>query len=447
MSYTVSELNNEIKTIISSLLNDNIIVTGEISNLKISNNNLFFTLKDDESAISALSWNYQKYIKNNISDLKNGDKVEVHGKLVTYVKNGTYNLQIFKLEKIGLGGLNKKYEDNKLKYQNLGYFDDLRKKKIPDILNNIAIITALEGAALQDVLFVLKKNNFKCNITVKNSFVQGNNCPESIANSIKYFNDYNLNTLDHNKKIDLILITRGGGSFEDLMGFSDSKVIEAIYNSNIFTISAIGHEIDHMLSDFVADLRAPTPSIAAEIISKINYQDVFLNKEKNVLNKINNIIDLIKLDRINKLNNLKVLLKNKNLQFEQKNISIQNKENIFKLHFKNFINSKLNKLNLLKNKNIKLNYNLKKEYISKLILIEYKMNNIFFKILDNKINHLNKIKLNTNLNTNNLVNIYIKDKSTSDFILCNSINDITKYNYKSYKNKLKIIINNEEIIL
>ncbi len=445
MSYTVSELNNEIKTIITSLLNDNIIVTGEISNFKISNNNLFFTLKDDDSAISALSWNFQKYIKNNISDIKNGDKVEVHGKLTTYIKNGTYNLQIFKLEKIGLGGLNKKYEDNKLKYKNLGYFEESRKKKMPNILNNIAIITALEGAALQDVLFVLKKNNFKSNIIVKNSFVQGNNCPDSISNSIKYFNDFNLNTQDNSKKIDLILITRGGGSFEDLMGFSDSKIIEAIYNSNIFTISAIGHEIDNMLSDFVADLRAPTPSIAAEIISKINYNEVFLNKEKLLLDKINNTIDLLKLIRINKLNNLKIQLKEKTTLLEKTINNIKNKENILKLHFKNIINSKLNKLILLKNKNTKINYNLKKEYISKLIIIEYKMNNLFFKILDNKINYLNKIKSNL-LNKNNIF-VYIKDKKTDNFILCSSINDITKYNYKSYKNKLKIIINNQEIII
>lgn len=445
MSYTVSELNNEIKTIITSLLNDNIIVTGEISNFKISNNNLFFTLKDEESAISALSWNYQKYIKNNISDIKNGDRVEVYGKLATYVKNGTYNLQIFKLEKIGFGGLNKKYEDNKLKYQNQGYFDDSRKKKMPNILNNIAIITALDGAALQDVLFVLKKNNFKSNIIVKNSFVQGNNCPESISNSIKYFNDFNLNTQDNSKKIDLILITRGGGSFEDLMGFSDSKIIEAIYNSNIFTISAIGHEIDNMLSDFVADLRAPTPSVAAEIISKINYNEVFLNKEKLLLDKINNTIDLLKLIRINKLNNLKLLLKEKTVLFEKIIINIKNKENILKLHFKNIINSKLNELILLKNKNAKTNYNLKKEYISKIIIVEYKMNNLFFKILDNKINYLNKIKSNL-LNKNN-ISVYIKDKKTDNFILCASIGDITKYNYKSYKNKLKIIIDNQEIII
>lgn len=290
MSFTVSELSNEIKTALLKNIPDKLTVEGEISNLKISNGNLFFTLKDEESAISVVSWSYEKYFSVSIS---NGDKVEVSGKLTCYSKNGTYSLQIFKLLKQGIGELHASYEKLKKKFQDKGYFDN--KKEFPDKINNIGIVTSPEGAALQDILYVLNKNKFYGKVFIKRCMVQGNMCGSSVAEAIEYFNEFKIDKKirsSTNNKVDLIMVTRGGGSFEDLMGFSDSKVVKAIFESDIFVMSAVGHEVDFMLSDFAADIRAPTPSIGAELISKT---------QKLILEKLNELSDYFSVTVKNKI--------------------------------------------------------------------------------------------------------------------------------------------------
>ena len=307
MSYTVSQITNEIKTALLKNIPDKLYVEGEISNYKVSNSNMFFTLKDEESSISVVSWGFEKYFEDNFL---NGDKVKVFGKISCYAKNGSYSLQIFKIEKQGIGDLHSSYEKMKKLYQDKGYFDQERKKQFPSNLNNIGIITSPEGAAIQDILFVLNKNKFRGKIFIKRCMVQGNSCGKSIVESIEHLNNLKIQEGKTKKKLDLIMITRGGGSFEDLMGYSDPKVLEAIYDSDIFVISAVGHEIDFMLSDFVSDIRAPTPSIGAEIISK---------KQKENLDKLNDMSDYVRNILKPKLINLLSNYQNKLDLFKEKN--------------------------------------------------------------------------------------------------------------------------------
>lgn len=282
---TVTQLNKLISDVFTINFASDVNVTGEISNLKISNSHAYFIIKDESSSINAIIWKYS--IKQ--LNFSNGDKISTIGKLSLYNKTGSCNLIVNSIEKAGVGELYKKYIDLKTYYQSLNYFDN--KKIIPNIIINIGIATSIEGAALQDFLFLINKNNYIANIKIKNCVVQGVNCPKSVAQAIKVLDDMHL---------DIIIIMRGGGSFEDLMGFSDQIIIEAIHDAKTFIISAIGHEIDHMLSDFVADLRAPTPSIAAEMIMKHNIiREIEHNYGKNIVNHDNNNITDLEGNKVN----------------------------------------------------------------------------------------------------------------------------------------------------
>jgi len=330
LEVSVKELNELINTTLTNEFN-NIRVTGEVSNMKISNGHLYMTLKDEESSINVIMWRYDIKNKTMNIDLKNGDKLIIEGSLNLYIKGGSYNIVATKIIKDGIGELHKLYESNKIKYNNLGYYDN--KKPQPKIFHNIGILTAKDGAALQDILFVLNKNNFKGNVYIKNCSVQGNNCPISIVAGIEYFEK---NQSKYN--LDALLITRGGGSFEDLIGFSDEIVIESIKECSIYTVSAVGHEIDFMLSDYVADSRAPTPSIAGEIISSrwkqiddemIRYENILNNNKENIeriIDKSINNIDTIKFTTKNtlqtKINEYKQRIDK--LHFQIDNLNIQN---------------------------------------------------------------------------------------------------------------------------
>lgn len=274
---TVTELTELIKNTIKCSIPKKLCIIGEISNFKISGNNLFFTLKDDESMINAIIWNY----KNKNYNLENGKMVKVCGGLTIYGKSGSYNLNCYKVELLGIGNLYTEYIKLKNFYEENGYFDSKFKKSLPININKIAILTAIDGAALQDFIYVLKKNGYLGELYIKNSIVQGKDCPMSIANNLTIVDSMNM---------DVIIIARGGGSFEDLFGFSNQQIVEAIHNTKTCTISAIGHEIDFMLSDFVADIRAPTPSIAGEIVSQTN-QIYNLDNLNILIKKIENMIN------------------------------------------------------------------------------------------------------------------------------------------------------------
>ena len=381
MVFTVSQISNEIKTILTTNIPDKITIEGEISNLKISNGNLFFTLKDEDSAISIASWSYEKYF--NVDNLSNGDKIQVYGKLACYSKNGTYSMHIYKLEKHGIGNLHTAYRKLKDEFTSKGYFDNKNKKQLPDNIQNIGIITSPEGAALQDILFVLKKNKFQGKVYIKRCMVQGTMCPKSIVESIKYMNNFTIQEDTQSKQLDLIMISRGGGSFEDLMGYSDEKVIESIYESKIYIMSAVGHEVDFMLSDYVADYRAPTPSIGAEIITK---------NQKDILDKLDNIGEFFTETLKTKITHSIELYQNRLNMLQIKNISPIE-----------IITSKIKDLDSLKN--------IFDNYLEKTIANYYiKINN-----LEKDLEKYNIEKVNDF----GMVQVYIKNKTNYD--ICNSI--------------------------
>lgn len=299
-SLTVSELTGLIKDLLNNTFNQaKLCIVGEISNFKQSKNNVFFTLKDEDASISAVMWNYSNR-KEKMGDIKDGKKVKVYGNINIFQKSGTYNLNCHHIELLGIGDLYQQYNALKEKFTKLEYFDDTAKKKLPSNLNTVGIITAADGAALQDFLYVIKKNNFTGKIYIKNCFVQGAECPDAVASAIQELDEMML---------DLVIVARGGGSFEDLFGFSSEQVVEALQAAKTCTMSAIGHEVDFMLSDFVADIRAPTPSIAGELVSSKKEDELDINEIKSLSDSIKNIlINKIESNQLY-LNNYKILLK------------------------------------------------------------------------------------------------------------------------------------------
>jgi exodeoxyribonuclease VII large subunit len=292
-TYTVTELNDLIRqTIDDEFRNKLFTVSGEISNCKNGGNHTYLTLKEDTNTISVAFWN--EHLDN-----KNGEHVEIIGKISYYTKSGYMNIIGKSINIIGVGNLHNEYEQLRKKYEKKGYFNN--KKPLPNTVKNIGIVTSEGGAALQDFIYVLKKNKFSGKIFIYDCNVQGIKCAQTVAAGINYFNncdsdsdsdsDSDTNNDKNDDKddkidVDIIVVTRGGGSFEDLMGFSHPHVIEAIYNSKKYIVSAVGHEVDNMLSDYVANYRAPTPSIAGEVISSINNNK--LQKINDIKNKILN---------------------------------------------------------------------------------------------------------------------------------------------------------------
>ncbi|VBB17833.1 exodeoxyribonuclease VII large subunit [Yasminevirus sp. GU-2018] len=356
-SYTVTELNDIIKKAVHiEFKNKPVTVTGEVSNVRSAGKHTYLTLKDNDTSISVAFWGSQ--LTN-----KQGDNVEITGKIDYYVKSGYVNLIGTTIKNTGVGTVHAEFEKIKSDYEKKGYFNN--KKPLPTSIKRVGVVTSMGGAALQDFLYVLKKGSFSGEVYIYDCIAQGSRCPASVAAGVKFFNspfyptdelssqdndtvlesshgesfgssskkgikddlsdDENedvdddesedpfeisaktqkelekqntvieskqkpkkLNLYDNDKdeiEVDLIVVTRGGGSFEDLMGFSHPKVIDAIYASNKYVISAVGHEIDSMLSDYVAHYRAPTPSIAGEVVCSINNnnQRIVQRYEKEVL--------------------------------------------------------------------------------------------------------------------------------------------------------------------
>jgi len=276
---TPSDIIQQISSSISKL-NDQYEIEGELHNYSKRNSNIFASIKDSSNSIDLICWNCP-------NDFDNGDKVKVKGKINFYKKTSKINLQLMSIEKIGIGDQFKLYSNLKLEFQKAGYFD--KKKIMPKQINSIGIVTSQDGAALQDILYVFKSTNFNAKIIIKDCIVQGTNAPKSISDAIKSFTT----------NVDILLITRGGGSLEDLMAFSSREVIEAIHQSKIFTISAVGHEVDSMLSDFVADLRAPTPSIGAQFILN-EYSKKFL-----IINDVQKLLEKIRYELYSRFNSIK----------------------------------------------------------------------------------------------------------------------------------------------
>ena len=253
---TVSELTSLIKNTLECSF-FGLTVEGEISGFRpASTGHWYFSLKDQGSVIGCCMW--RSTIPRVAFKPKDGMKVVVTGALSVFEPRGTYQIICTSMKVAGEGDILAMLEERKRRYDSLGYFDESEKKPIPRRPGRVAVITSPTGAALQDILQITGRRNKGLDIIILPAIVQGADAAISIAKRIKEVNDFAL--------ADVMIIGRGGGSIEDLLPFSEECVIEAIHESQIPVISAVGHEIDWAISDYVADLRAPTPSAAAELV-------------------------------------------------------------------------------------------------------------------------------------------------------------------------------------
>lgn len=270
--YSVSQLNKYIKMVFDkNTFLCNVSIRGEITNFKAHyTGHLYFTLKDETSSIKCVMFKgYAESIKFKVND---GMKVVIEGQVSVYEVSGTYQIYCKKMMPEGLGELYLAYEQLKAKLELEGLFDELHKKSLPFLPERVGIITSKTGAVVQDIINVTTRRFGKMNLLIYPASVQGVNVAETVIAGIKTFNELN--------NVDVIIIARGGGSFEDLFGFNDERLAREIYNSNIPIISAVGHETDFTICDFVSDLRAPTPSAAAELVYP-QMSDLIIKLESN----------------------------------------------------------------------------------------------------------------------------------------------------------------------
>ena len=337
---TVTQLTRYIKYKIDNDTNLNeVFLKGEISNFKAhSRGHFYFTLKDEGSRINAIMFASQtKKIKFTPED---GMKVLVTGKISVFEANGAYQIYINDMQQDGVGNLYIAYEQLKKKLEEEGLFKEIYKKKIPKIPNKIGVITAPTGAAIKDIISTIKRRWPLTEIYLFPALVQGEDAKEDIVRQIKRADNYNLDT---------IIVGRGGGSIEDLWAFNEEVVARAIFEAKTPIISAVGHEIDYTISDFVADLRAPTPTGAAEmavpqltdVANYLNQINIRLNK--SITNKI--------INNRERLNSIKTrnIFKNPISIYQTKEMIYSNL--IEKLHFnlKNLTNIKEKELIKIKN--------------------------------------------------------------------------------------------------
>jgi len=289
--FSVSEVTAHLKQVIEAQI-EPLYVRGEISNYtRHPSGHIYFSLKDANANLRCTFFrNSNIYLD---FEPEEGMEVICFGKLTIYEKGSTYNLNVYSMQLAGRGNLARLFELLKKKLQAEGLFEDSHKKPLPKYPRRIGIVTSPAGAALQDILNILKRR-YPVEVIVFPALVQGEEAPPTLIQGIRYFNEID--------NVDVIILTRGGGSQEDLFCFNDEQLARTIYDSKIPVISAVGHEIDFTIADFVADLRAPTPSAAAELVVP-NRSDVinYLNAlEERLTNSIKSKIYILR-NQINEL--------------------------------------------------------------------------------------------------------------------------------------------------
>ncbi len=330
--YGVSEISAAIKQKIEDSFGY-VKIKGEVSGLAIKNGIAYLKIKENDDVINAIIFsNAYHQLKIKPQD---GLEVVVSGKITTYSKRGisSYQIQVDNIELAGEGALLALFEKLKKQLQEEGLFDNRFKKTISKYPRNIIIITSIHGAVIRDILRVYKDNGYPINISIYDVSVQGVKCPTEISEAVDRIN---LIEETNNLRPDIILIARGGGSLEDLWGFNDERLVRSVFNSTIPIVSAVGHETDNTLIDFVSDLRAPTPTSAANLLFP----------------KIYEIESLIK-------NNQRLLFSNLNDKMEKHGMKHSQLENMIDFMGLNFItdmnlqfekiNSKISKQSLLAN--------------------------------------------------------------------------------------------------
>ena len=284
---SVGELNRSAKFLLESNF-PAVSVIGEISNLaRPASGHIYFSLKDDEGSIQCAMFKGSNIGLN--FNPKDGDECIVSGNISLFVQRGNYQLIAKKMILAGQGNLMQEFEKLKNKLKNEGLFDDANKLPIPEAPKHVAVITSTSTAALQDVLSTIERRAPNMRISISPATVQGESASDTIIDALKRIQNYNNNSSD---KIDCVLICRGGGSIEDLWCFNNEDLAREIFSFEIPIISGVGHEIDFTITDFVSDLRAPTPTAAAEIVSEFNFNLIEKLSEisKDLVSKIKNIL-------------------------------------------------------------------------------------------------------------------------------------------------------------
>ena len=292
--YTVTELTREIKFLIESSLPD-IWVQGEISNFTHhSSGHMYFSLKDENSQISCVMWRSRNH--NLFFTPQDGMKVIVRGRITVYEKRGNYQLDVIQIQPAGIGELQLAFEQLKNRLREEGLFSEEFKKPIPQFPARIGIVTSPTGAAIRDMITILHRRFPAIELIVNPVRVQGDGAATEIAQAIDEFNQYG--------NVDVMIVGRGGGSLEDLWAFNEEIVARAVFRSRIPVISAVGHEVDFSICDLVADLRAPTPSAAAELAVR-SRQELLQTLQKDLQKMTAFILDDIKYKR-EKLQNIEL---------------------------------------------------------------------------------------------------------------------------------------------
>ena len=363
---SVTELNTSAKKLLERDFSS-IWVTGEVSNFRsYDSGHWYFKVKDENSEIQCVMF---KYRNNTINKRPvDGDNLILKGSISMYVARGTYQFQVDQIEYAGEGILLKNFEELKNKLSKEGLFNSEHKKEIPRIVKNVAVITSPNGAVIKDIKNVLSRRSPLINVYLIPSLVQGEGSEINLLRSME-----KILQLDKKTKIDVVIIARGGGSLEDLWSFNSEKLARRIFEFKIPVLSAIGHETDFTICDFVSDLRAPTPSSGAEIISEF-YVGIFeeLNSKKQLLKKefllkLSNLTNSLKLTS-KSLVNPKTKLKEDFMKTDEMNNKLKYLLNSF-ISEKQFLIDKeklsLKRLNpsdyvkTLKNNNLSLEKNLK----------------------------------------------------------------------------------------
>ncbi|MDC0453872.1 exodeoxyribonuclease VII large subunit [Gammaproteobacteria bacterium] len=385
---SVGELNRSAKMILESNFSS-VSVLGEISNLaQPSSGHIYFTLKDAEGSIRCAMFKNQK-MRMNFTP-KDGDQCVLKGQVSLYAARGDYQLIVRQMQPAGVGNLMQQFEELKQKLDKEGLFDPLKKKDIPSPPKHIGVITSASTAALQDVITTIKRRAPSSQVTLSPAMVQGDTAPQAIIKAldlILLFNETSANP------IDIVLMTRGGGSIEDLWAFNNEDLAREIYDFPIPVISGVGHEIDFTIADFVADMRAPTPTAAAELATEFQFQlgDRLQEVQLGLTNGLRNILQINK----QKLDLLESNLKSPQVILNEQKQKLDNIE----LRLKQAVEKKFlfsqQSLALLKQSIAEKNpYKIIKELLKDIDLLSKDMIKSFTYLVENKSKSLEKINSN-----------------------------------------------------
>ena len=388
---SVGELNRSAKYLLEKNFN-NVSVIGEISNLsRPSSGHIYFTLKDEDGAIRCAMFK-NRNINLNFRP-QDGDQCLLKGQVSIYAARGDYQLIVNNIQPAGSGNLMQKFEDLKKKLEAEGLFDPKNKLQVPASPKHICVVTSASTAAFQDIISTIRRRAPSSQVSISETSVQGDNAHISIINAlnrIMKFNESNKN------KIDVVVLTRGGGSIEDLWCFNNEELAREIHTFPIPTISGVGHEIDFTICDFVSDLRVPTPTASAEVVTEFNFNlvdrlnDLKIDIHKAVLNFTENLNQKLQLLK-SKLKSPKASLREKTQKLDNIEILFQKYQQMILSNKKSIINDLNSELNL-KNPITKLN-----NITSKVDALSEKLNYILHQKLDNKRNNLDKLKKSINI--------------------------------------------------